>query len=574
MLMEISNAAIAATFMEIAELLEIDEANPFRIRAYRNAARIIDALPQKLSAMVKKGENLTELPGIGESLAQKITEIVNTGGLKAFEALKKRIPPELETLLEIPGLGPKRVHDLFAQLHIRSLADLQKALEAGRVQQLEGFGPKLIDSIAGGIRQKQLAPKRYRLKTAEAVAEEVLDALKQAKGIEAIAVAGSIRRRRETVKDIDIVCAASMDSNVMDVFVNLPGVRRIVMQGPTRSSVELFEGLHVDLRAVQPDAYGSALHHFTGSKAHNIALRKLAENRGLKINEYGIYEGVKRLGGKDEKDIYKVLKLQYIVPELREDRGEIDRAYRHALPDLITREAIRGDLHVHTTYSDGKDTLETMALAAEAMGYEYIAVTDHTKHLTVAHGLDEKKLREALEAIDAFNAKSRGITVLKSAEVDILEDGTLDLPQSALEQLDLVVGAVHYKFNLSKKAQTRRIIKAMENPLFSILAHPTGRLLGLRDPYAVDMKEIIAAAKELGVVLELNAQPDRLDLDDLHCKTAKEAGVKIAVSTDAHGTGDLQLMRYGIGQARRGWLEPEDVINTLSLTALRSLLKR
>jgi len=571
--MNVSNHAIAAIFLEIADLLEIDEDNPFRIRAYRNAARTIDAMPQHLSKMVAEGEDLTALPGIGEKLALKIAEIVDTGGLKAFETLKKRIPPELETLLEIPGLGPKRVHDLFTKLHIRSLSDLQKALDADKVQRLEGFGPKLIESIAEGLHQKQVAPKRYRLNVAEALADDVLAALQAAKGVSAVAVAGSIRRRRETVKDIDIVCAASMDSDVMDVFVNLPNVTRIVMQGPTRSSVELSEGMHVDLRVVQADAYGSALHHFTGSKAHNIALRKIAENRGLKINEYGIYDGGKRLGGKDEKDIYDVLKLDYIVPELREDRGEIDLAHRHALPKLITQDAIRGDLHVHTTFSDGKNSVEEMAMAAMALGYDYIAVTDHTRHLTVAHGLDEARLHELLDAVDAFNAQKRGITVLKSAEVDILDDGSLDLPRSALERLDLVVGAVHYKFNLSKAAQ-RRIIKAMEDPLFSILAHPTGRLLGLREAYEVDMNAIIASAKALGVVLELNAQPDRLDLNDTHCKMAREAGVKIAISTDAHGTGDLELMRFGIGQARRGWLEPGDVINTLPLAELRNALKR
>ena len=572
--MQTSNHAIAAIFLEIADLLEIDEANPFRIRAYRNAARIIDAMPQHLTAMVEAGEDLTELPGIGEKLAQKIEEIVKTGGLKSFETLKKRIPPELETLLEIPGLGPKRVHDLFTELHIRSLDDLKKALETGKVQELEGFGPKRIESIASGLQQKQLAPKRYRLSVAEPVALAVLDILRKAKGVTAVEVAGSIRRRRESVKDIDIVAAASMDSDIMEIFVHLPNVTRIVMQGPTRSSVELAEGLHVDLRAVQADAFGSALHHFTGSKAHNIALRRIAENRGLKINEYGIYEGVKRLGGQQEEDIYRVLKMDYIVPELREDRGEIDLAHRHALPDLITQDAIRGDLHMHTTRSDGKDTLEAMALAAKTMGYEYIAITDHTKHLTVAHGLDEARMHELIDAIETFNTQKHGITVLKSAEVDILEDGSLDLPQSVLERLDLVVGAVHYKFNLSKQAQTKRILKAMENPFFSILAHPTGRLLGLREAYPLDMAAVIAGAGDLGVVLELNAQPDRLDLDDIHCKMAKEAGVKIAVSTDAHGTGDLQLMRYGIGQARRGWLEPGDVVNTLPLAALMKTLKR
>jgi len=572
--MQISNHAISALFLEIAELLEIDEANPFRIRAYRNAARTIDALGEPLAAMVAAGEDLTALPGIGEKLAQKIEEIVATGRLKAFDALQRRIPPTLEALLEIPGLGPKRVHALYTELQVRSPADLQKALEAGRLQRLEGFGPKLIEKIAAGLKQKQLAPARFRLSVAEPVAEAVLAELKGCRGVSDAAIAGSIRRRKETVKDIDLVAAATMDSDIMETFVALPGVKRIVMQGPTRSSVELGGGLHVDLRVVPPEAYGAALHHFTGSKAHNIALRKLAENRGLKINEYGVYEGLKRLGGAHEKEIYDLLGLQYIVPELREERGEIDLAYRGRLPDLVTQEAIRGDLHIHTTRSDGRDTLEAMAAAAEAMGYDYIAVTDHTKHLTVAHGQDERRLAEALEEIDAFNAGGHGITVLKSAEVDILEDGSLDLAQSILQRLDLVVGAVHYKFNLSKKAQTRRIIKSMEHPRFSILAHPTGRLLGLRAPYEVDMQAVIAAAKALGVVLELNAQPDRLDLDDVHGKAAKEAGVKIAVSTDAHSVGDLRLMRYGIGQARRAWLEPKDIVNTMPLAQLRASLRR
>ncbi len=572
--MQTSNRAIAALFLEIAELLEIDEANPFRIRAYRNAARTIDGLSEPLARMVADGEDLTALPGIGEKLAQKIEEIVKTGRLKAFESLAKRIPPALETLLEIPGLGPKRVHDLYDKLHIRSFADLQKALENGHVQRLEGFGPKLVAQIAAGLKQKNLAPLRYRLSVAEPVAETVISALKGCPGVTEIAVAGSIRRRKETVKDIDIVAAATMDSAIMETFVSLPGVAYIVMQGPTRSSVALDNGLHVDLRVVQPEAYGAALHHFTGSKAHNIALRRLAENRGLKINEYGIYDGVKRLGGAKEEDIYAVLELDFIVPELREERGEIDLAFHHALPNLVTADAIRGDLHIHTRRSDGRDSLETMALAAKAMGYEYIAVTDHTQHLTVAHGQNEKRLRESLEEIDAFNAEGRGITILKSAEVDILEDGSLDLPDSALGALDLVVGAIHYKFNLSKKAQTRRIIKAMEHPAFSILAHPTGRLLGLREPYEVDMPAVIAAAKALGIILELNAQPDRLDLNDLHCKMAKASGVKIAVSTDAHSAADLALMRYGIAQARRGWLEAGDIVNTLPLEQLRKKFKR
>ncbi len=570
---KISNRTIAAIFDEIADLLEIDGANPFRVRAYRRAAQNILALSKPLSQLVAEGTDLTQLPGIGEALAQKITEIVTTGSLHYLDELKKRIPPDLERLLKISGLGPKRVHQLYEALHIRSLADLKKALDEGKVQALDGFGPKLVQSIADGL-ARQTGVVRHRLFEADPVAHAVVESLRRCKGVRRIEIAGSIRRRKETVKDIDIVAGTSMNTDIMETFLSLPDVKRIVMQGPTRSSVELFSGFHIDLRAVHEEAFGSALHHFTGARSHNIALRTMASEQGLKINEYGIYKGVRRIGGEHESDIYERLGMQYIEPELRENRGEIECALQHRLPKLIERKAIRGDLHIHTDRSDGSASVETMARAAMALGYEYMAVTDHTKHLTVARGQDEDRLLEALDEIDALNDRLEGFTILKSAETDILEDGSLDLGDEVLRRLDLVVGAVHFKFNLSKKMQTKRIIKAMEHPAFSILAHPTGRLINLRDPYELDMHAVIAAAKELGVILELNAQPSRLDLNDLHCKTAKEAGVKIAVSTDAHSVADLQLMAYGIAQARRGWLEPEDVVNTLPLKELLALLGR
>jgi DNA polymerase (family 10) len=370
-----------------------------------------------------------------------------------------------------------------------------------------------------------------------------------------------------------MVASADAESDIMEKFTSLEEVTRIIMQGPTRSSVRLANGMSVDLRVVPKEDFGATLHHFTGSKAHNIALRKMAKERKMKINEYGIYKDGIRLGGEKEHDIYTHLGLDYVEPEMRENRGEITLAQNHALPKLIELSDIQGDLHMHTRYSDGMDTIEEMARAAIKRGYAYIAITDHTKHLTVAHGLDEKRLKEQLEEIDRLNDTLKEITILKSAEVDILEDGSLDLPDEILKELDLTVCGIHYKFNLSKQKQTSRILKAMEHPAFTIFAHPTGRLINLREPYTVDMEKVFHAAKQRGCILELNAQPDRLDLDDRHCKMAKEMEIPVAISTDAHSVHNLKLMHYGIGQARRGWLEKEDVVNTRSLASLMELLR-
>ena len=572
--MRVTNQYIASIFAEIADLLDIAGENPFRVRAYRNAARTILSSSKNMADLVEEGFDLTTLRGIGKELSQKIIEIVQTGELSFLKRLKASSSPELETLLRIPGLGPRRVQQLHKELHINSLQDLKKALQKGDVEKLPGFGPKLIESIAKGLEEKTYEEKRYRLFEADPVAKEIIKSLKRSHRLLSIEIAGSIRRRRETVHDIDIVASCEAGSDMMDRFTTLQEVDKIIMKGPTRSSVTLKSGIQVDLRVVPKDAYGAALHHFTGSKAHNIALRKMAVKRGLKINEYGIFKADKRIAGKKEADIYKNLGLDYIEPEMRENRGEILLAGEHRLPRLIEEGEIRGDLHIHTTDSDGAGSLREMAMAAREKGYEYIAITDHTKHLTIAHGLDEKRARKQLEVIDRLNEELEGVTILKSAEVDILEDGRLDLPDTLLKELDLVVCAVHYKLKLSKKAQTRRILKAMEDPYFSILAHPTGRLIGLREPYEVDMEAVIKACTHRGCILELNAQPDRLDLTDIHCRMAKEAGVPIAISTDAHSVRDLDLMTYGIGQARRGWLEKSDVLNTKSLKELKKYLKK
>ena len=572
--MRVTNRQIADMFNEVADLLDIDGANPFRVRAYRNAARTVLSYPRSMAELVDEEFDLSSLHGIGKELAKKITEIVQTGRLTYLEKLRRKHPPQLETLLKIPGLGPGRVRLLHELLHINSLKDLEEALENNRLQNVPGFGSKLIEKIAAGIKKHRYEAKRFRIDEAEETALWLKDLLSQVDGVSKIDIAGSIRRCRETVHDIDMVASATPQSPIMDTFTSLPEAQQVLMRGTTRSSIRLNNDMAVDLRVVPVKDYGATLHHFTGSKAHNIALRTMAKERGMKINEYGIFRGEERIGGEKEEDIYFYLEMDYIEPEMRENRGEIALAQAHHLPRLITLEDIRGDLHMHTQNSDGMHTIEEMAQAAIKKGYEYIAITDHTQHLTIAHGLDEKRLREELEEIDRLNERLDGITLLKSAEVDILEDGSLDLPDSVLHELDLAVCAVHYKFNLSKKKQTKRILKAIEHPDFTILAHPTGRLINLREAYEVDMKQILSAAKERGCILELNAQPDRLDLNDRYCRMAKEVGVPIAISSDAHAIQQLDLIHYGIGQARRGWLSKEDVVNTLSLKRFKALLKQ
>ncbi len=569
----VENRKIAEMFNEIADLLDIDGDNPFKVRAYRNAARTILGYPRQMTDLVDEGFDLTSLRGIGKEIAKKITEIVQTGKLAYLEKLRKTHPPQLEDLLKVPGLGPKRVRLLHELLHINSLEDLEKALHEGKLQNIPGFGEKLIAKIENGIQTRRYEAHRFKLSEALPVAEWIVKILKKTKGAMHVEIAGSLRRRKETVHDIDLVAACEETNDTMVYFLNLPKIQKIVMKGNTRSTILLENGMSVDLRLVGVENFGATLHHFTGSKAHNITLRKMAVEKKMKINEYGIWQGKKRIGGEKEQDIYDAFGMQYIEPEMRENRGEIALAQKHALPKLILQSDIKGDLHMHTSYSDGLVPIKEMALQAKALGYEYIAITDHTQHLKVAHGMDEKQLQKQLEEIDALNETLEGITILKSAEVDILEDGSLDMSQSVLAALDLTVCSVHTKFNLSREKQTQRILKAMDNPHFTILAHPTGRLIGLREPYDIDMEAVMQKAKEHGCMLELNAQPDRLDLNDIHCKMAKEMGVRIAVSTDAHSLNDLELMRYGIWQARRGWLEKENVVNTLSLPALQKLLR-
>jgi DNA polymerase (family X) len=568
------NSDVAEIFNRVADLLEIESSNAFRIRAYRNAARIIAGLQKRVSDMVEAGEALDDLPGIGKDLAGKIEEIVETGTLSQLEELEKRTPPELSEIMKIPGLGGKRVAVLHRELGVSGIQDLKERARKGQIRDLEGFGKKTEQNILQEIEDAKDHSGRIRIFEAEEAANDLLRHFETIKGIKNIAVAGSYRRRKETVGDLDILVSCRKDSRVMEAFVNYDEVKRVVSKGKTKSSVILRSGLQVDLRKVPAVSYGAALHYFTGSKAHNIAVRKIGGNKKLKINEYGVFKGDKRVAGKKEEEVYQKVDLTYIEPELREDKGEVEAAQKGNLPKLVSFDDLRGDLHAHTNETDGHNTLEEMAKAAKKRGYEYLAITEHSKRVTMAHGFDVRKLEKQIKAVEKLNKKLNGITVLNGIEVDILKNGSLDLPDEILRELDVVVCAVHYDRKLSKKQMTERIIKAMDNPYFNILAHPTGRLINERAPYEVDLEKVVEKAKEAGCFLEVNAHPDRLDLSDRYCRMAKEAGVKLVISTDAHSTADLTFMRFGVDQARRGWLEPDDVINTRSLKDLRKLLKR
>ena len=572
--MTVHNNEIAAMFEELADLLEIEGANPFRIRAYRNAARTVGGLSASVSDMAQAGSDLTHLPGIGDDLADKIKSIAATGKLPLLEEVRLRVPPALSELMRIEGLGPKRVKALYDKLKIRSIDDLKRAATAGKIRQLEGFGEKSEALIKDHVERLSGTEQRLPLITAEQIAAPLTAYLKQTKGVKKLTVAGSFRRCRDTVGDLDILITATKTSPVMERFVIYDEVAEVISHGTTRSTIRLRSGLQVDLRVVPDISYGAALHYFTGSKAHNIAVRSLGIKKGLKINEYGVFKDDRRIAGRTEQEVFEQVGLAYIEPELREDRGEIEAARGNALPTLVTLKQIRGDLHCHTNATDGHASLEQMAKAARSRGYEYLAITDHSQRVTVARGLDKKRLLQQTEQIDRLNESLEGIRILKSIELDILEDGSLDLPDNVLDALDLTVCSVHSKFDLPAKKQTARIIRAMDNPRFNIFAHPTGRLINQREPYAVNLEVLMEAAKERGCFLEVNSQPVRMDLTDSACKMAKEMGVKVAICTDAHNASQLEYIRYGVYQARRGWLEKGDVINTLSLTKLLKLLKR
>ena len=572
--MPIHNADIAAVFSEIADLLEIRGDNPFRIRAYRNAAITIGGFGQDIRTLLDRNGELPKLPGIGADLDAKIHEIATTGTCKLLGQLRREFPSAVTELLKIPGLGPKRVKALYDRLKVQTVEELQKAAKAQKIRELPGFGEKTEEHILQALAARTAGSGRFKLAVAIQYADALVTYLEKCRGVEKVTVAGSFRRMRETVGDLDIVVTGSSSSTVLGRFCDYDEVREVLAHGDTRASVVLKAGLQVDLRVVPRESYGAALHYFTGSKAHNIAIRRMGQNRGLKINEYGVFREEERIAGDTEASVYEAVGIPYIEPELREDRGEIQAARRGELPQLVRLEDLQGDLHSHSKASDGHHTIEEMAQAARRAGLHYIAVTEHSRRLTVARGLDPQRLSKQADEIDRLNDALDGITILKGIEVDILEDGSLDLPDAALKRLDVVVGAVHGAFDLPRRRQTDRIRRAMDNRYLRILAHPSGRLIGKREAYDVDMLAIIRHAKRCGCVLEINAHPERLDLNDIHCQMARDEGVLFCINSDAHSAQEFSNLRYGIGQARRGWLEAKDVLNTRDLKQVRALIAR
>jgi DNA polymerase (family 10) len=569
------NKTIADIFTEIADLLDIQGENPFRVRSYRNAARTIEDLGQSLESLVKAGKNLEEIPGIGKSISEKTQEILATGKCRSLEELRARVPPGLTELLKLEGLGPKKVKVLYDELAVDSVDRLEKAAQAGRLRNLTGMGVKTEEKILKSIEHYRAGMGRFKLSVGFQYAEALLRHLQGVPGVKRLDPAGSFRRRRETIGDLDILAICGKGCKVMDRFTGYGDVAEVLAKGETKSSIRLKCGLQVDLRVLEEESYGAALHYFTGSKAHNVAIRERAKEKGLKISEYGVFRAKdeKRVSGAQEEDVFKAVGLPPIPPELREDRGEIQAAERDALPRLIELSEIRGDLQMHTTASDGKNSILEMARKAKEMGYAYIAITDHSKAVRVAGGMDEKQLAKHLKEIEKANGQISGFRILKGVEVDILPDGTLDLKDDILRECEVVLASVHSRFNMEEGEMTRRVIQAIRNPNVKILAHPTGRLILEREPFKINLQEVVKAAVDHGVVLEINAYPDRLDLKDVDARMARDMGAKLAIDTDAHSALQLELMKFGVFTARRGWIEAKDVVNTLPLQELLKILK-
>ena len=569
------NADIARQLDEVADLLEISEANPFKVRAYRNAARTVRDHPEPLAEVVRAGGfDLTELPSIGEGIAEEIEALVATGEMPQRQKLVKKLPPGLLDLLRIPGLGPKRVKLLHEKRKVKSLADLAKAIEGGKLAKLAGggFGPKMVEKIRAGLGAAERIERRMILHEAEHHARALVEYLRGGGAIQQIEVAGSFRRRRETIGDLDILVTSTAPDQVMARFTDYRDVKRVMSQGPTRATVRLSGGLQVDLRAVEPDAYGSALQYFTGSQAHSIELRKIAQAKKLKLNEYGVYQGTRRVAGRTEADVYAALGLDWIPPELREARGEIELARTHRLPTLVTLEQVRGDLQMHTDASDGQTPIGPMVDAARALGYAYIAITDHSKRVSMS-GLDAAKLRAQWKTIDTLNAQTSGLRVLKSVEMDILENGRLDFEDDVLAEADYVVATMHYGLKQSERQITDRLLGAIANQYVDAIGHPTGRVVNGREPYALDFDVVARAAAAAGCLLEINGS-ERLDLPDTLAAAAKAYGARFVLSTDAHDPRQLGNMKFAVALARRAGLEAADVANTRPLADFLKNLRR
>lgn len=570
------NTAIAKVFSDIADLLELKGENPFKIRAYQKAARAIEHYPKELEIMIDEGEDLRSIPGVGEAIAKKATELITTGKLDYYENLKAEFPEGITNLLAIPGIGPKTASKLSSELQINSVDALERAIQSGEVAKLFRLGDKTANNILQQIQALRRKDQRIPIGQALPVADEILAALRPVPGVRNLTCAGSLRRFKETVGDIDLMGTADNPKEVIDAFVALPSVAQVLAQGPTKASVIVSGGLQVDLRMVEHDSFGSLLQYFTGSKQHNISLRERGRRQGLKLSEYGITdlatEKLEKFAA--EEDFYKRLGLQYIPPELREAQGEVEKAERGNLPRLVELSDIKGDLHIHSNWSDGYNSIEEMALAARDLGYQYIAITDHSGGRGIAHGLDVDRLKRQVAEIMSVKQRLDNIHIFTGIEVDIRADGSLDLPHEVLSELDIVIAAIHSAMNQSEEKMTKRVLDAIDNPDVDIIAHPTCRLLGEREPIAIDLEAVFQAAAKNNKVLEINSMPDRLDLNDIHAFRARELGVRLAIGTDAHSTGHLSFMRFGIGVARRAWCEPQHILNTLPLEQLLASLKK
>jgi len=566
------NQDIAKIFYEIANYLEM-ERMPFKPIAYQKAALTLETLEGNIEDVFKRGgrKALLEIPGIGESIADKIEEYLKTGKIKYYESLKKKTPVNMEELVSVEGLGPKKVKVLYQKLEIRNLKNLEKAAKSHKIAPLFGFGEKTEKNILEGIEFLKRSKGRFLLGEILPKTREVYEKLKKLKEVERIDVGGSIRRMKETIGDVDFLVISKNPKKVMDFFVSLPGIIKIWGKGGTKASVRTKDGFDMDIRVLPKRSYGAALQYFTGSKEHNIVTRKIAMEKGLKLSEYGLFRGSKIIASESEEEIYKILGMDWMPPEIRENQGEIEAALAHKLPKIIGYSDIKGDLHCHCNWDGGANSIEELVEVAREMSYQYLGISDHTKFLRIEHGLDEKKLAQRNKKIDKLDTKLRNFRVLKGAEVNILNDGLVDIKDEALKELDFVIAGIHSSFKMEKNKMTERIIRAMKNPNIDIISHPTGRLIKRRDEYQIDFDRILRAAKETGTVLEINSYPERLDLKDQNIRRAKEAGVKMVICTDSHYRNQLHLIEYGIAQARRGWAEKEDIINCWPLEKMLNL---
>jgi DNA polymerase (family 10) len=570
-----TNVEIARVLGEIGSILELKGENPFKIRAYHRAADAVAELPQQLASLRRQAP-LTALPGIGAGIAEKIGELLDTGECRLHQDLLDEMPSGLIELLRIPEVGPKTVRLVYRELGVSTLDELERAIREQRLRTVKGMGPKTEQNMLEGIALVRRARERLPLARAYPLAQSIMEALRAGSPVDRISPAGSLRRMRDTIGDIDILVASREPERAMEVFTSLPMVKKVIARGPTKSTVMSASDVQVDVRVLEPDSFGAGLQYFTGSKAHNIKLRELAEKRGFKLSEYGIFRAAtgERVGGRTEEEMYSPLGLALVPPEIREDAGEIEAAQQGRLPHLVELAQIRGDLHMHTDATDGRSSLEEMVEAAQAKGYQYIGIANHSQHTTIAGGLTEDQMRRHIDQVRTLASKLTGFHLLIGAEVDILGDGALDYRDELLAELDYAIGSVHSQFKMPEKEMTARLCRAIENPFLDIIGHPTGRVIGEREPYAIDLREVLTAAATAGVAMEVNAFPDRLDLKDIHCRLARAMGVRLVINTDSHSARHLDMMSFGVATARRGWVEADGVLNTLPHPGLVKALRR